>query len=64
MSLLDVVESSEVKVLQDFNIYTDRVLASQHPDIVVIEEYQKVVLIVDVTVLYDHNVTMKEAEKI
>ena len=45
------------------HIYIDHILAAQCPDIVVIDEHQKVVLIVDVTVLSDRNVTMKETEK-
>ena len=48
----------------DFNIYTDRVLAARHPHIVVISKHQKLVLIDNVTVPSDCNVTMKETEKI
>ena len=59
-----VVESSDVKLLWDFNIYTDHVLAARHPDIVVIDKLQNVVQIVDVAVPSDFNVTMKETEKI
>ena len=59
-----VVESSDVKLLWDFNIYTDRVLAARHPDIVVIDYLHNVVQIVDVAVPSDCNVTLKEIEKI
>ena len=59
-----VVESSDVKLLWDFNIYTDHILAARHPDIVVIDKLQNVVQIVDVAVPSDCNVTMKEIEKI
>ena len=33
-----VVENSDVKILWDFNIYTDHFLAARHPDIVVIDK--------------------------
>ena len=59
-----VVESPKVKVLWDFNIYTDHVLAAQCPDIVVIDKHQKVVQTVDIAVPSDCNVTTKESEKI
>lgn len=59
-----VVDSSEVKVLWDFNIYIDCVLAARRPDIVVIAKHQQVVQIVDVAVPSDCNVVMKETEKI
>ena len=45
-------------------IYTDHILAAQHPDIVVIDKHQKVVQIVDIVVPSDCNVTIKESEKI
>ena len=38
-----VVESPKVKVLWDFNIYTDHVLAAWRQDIVVIDKHQKAV---------------------
>ena len=59
-----VVESRKVKVMWDFNIYTDHVLAARHPDIVVIDKHQKAVQIIDIAVLSDCNVTMNESEKI
>ena len=58
------MESPKVKVLWDFNIYTDHVLAAWCPDIVVIDKHQKVVQIVDIAVPSDCNVTIKESEKI
>ena len=58
------MKSSEVKVLWDFNIYTDHVLAARRPDIVVMDKHQKAVQIVDIAVPSDCNVTIKESEKI
>ena len=51
------MESPEVKVLWDFNIYTDHVLTARRPDIVVIDKHQKVVQTVDIAVPSDCNVT-------
>ena len=59
-----VVENSNVKVLWDFNIYTDRFLTARRPDIVVVNKHQKLVQIIDVAVPSDCNVSMKENEKI
>ena len=59
-----VVESPGVKVLWDFNIYTDHILTAQYPDIVTIDKHQKAVQDVDIAVPSDCNVTMKESKKI
>jgi len=59
-----VVENSAVKVLWDFDIYTDRYLTARRPDIVVIDKCQKLVQIIDVAVPLDSNVSAKEVEKI
>jgi len=59
-----VVENQEMKVLWDFNIYTDHLLTARRPDIVVIDKLQKTVQIVDVSVPSDCNVAQKEKEKI
>ena len=59
-----VVENSNVKVLWDFNIYTDHFVTACRPDIVVVNKHQKLVQIIDVAVPSDCNVSMKENEKI
>ena len=59
-----VVESPKVKLLWDFNIYIDHVLAAWHPDIVMIDKHQKAVQIVDIAVPSYCNVTIKKSEKI
>ena len=59
-----VVDSSDVKLLWNFNIYTDLILAARRPDINVIDKLRNAVQIVDVAVPSDCNVTMKEIEKI
>jgi len=63
-----VSENSQVKLLWDFNIYTDHVLSAHRPDIVyiivVIDKCNNVVEIIDISVPADSNVSSKEAEKI
>ena len=59
-----VVESSDVKVLWDFNILTDDHLTAQRPNIVAIDKQTKTTQIIDVAVPTDNNVSMKEKEKI
>jgi len=54
------VENQEMKVLQDFNIYTDHLLTARCPVIVVIDKLQKTVQTVDVSVPSDCNVAQKE----
>ena len=61
---VSVVENNDMKVLWDFNIYTDHLITARCPDIVVIDKLQKTVQIVDVSVPSDCNVTKKEGEKI
>ena len=59
-----MLESSDVKLLCDFNIYTDHYVAAWHPDIVIIDKCQKMVQIIGVAVPSDCNVSAKEIEKI
>ena len=59
-----VVESDEIKVLWDFMIQSDHRIEYQKPDIVVVEKEEKKCLIVDIAILDDKNVGVKEEEKI
>jgi len=59
-----VVDSPDVKVLWDFNIFTDHNLTARRPDIIVIDKQTKMAQIIDVAVPADNNVSMKEKEKI
>ena len=53
-----------MKVLWDFNIFTDHNLTARRPDIIVIDKQTKMAQIIDVAVPADNNVSMKEKEKI
>ena len=53
-----------MKVLWDFNIFTDHHLTAWRPDITVIDKQAKTAQIIDVAVPADNNVSMKEKEKI
>jgi len=58
------VDSPDVKVLWDFNIFTNHHLTAQHPDVEVIDKQTKTAQIIDVAVPADNNVSTKEKEKI
>ena len=58
------MESDEIKVLWDFMILCDHRIEYQKPDIVVVEKEEKKCLIVDIAILDDKNVGVKEEEKI
>ena len=59
-----VSENSQVKLLWDFNIYTDHVLSARQPDIVAVDKINNFVEIIDISVPTDCNVTAKETEKV
>ena len=59
-----VSENSRVKLLWDFNVYTDHVLSARCPDIVVMNKEEASAQIIDVAISADCNVTSKEAEKV
>ena len=59
-----VVENKDVKVLYDFNIFTDKKIKHRRPDIVIINKKEKKTWIIDVSCPMDHNVKEKEKEKI
>ena len=58
-----VSENSRVKLLWDFNVYTDHVLSARRPDVVVMNKEEASVQIIDIAVPADCNITSKEAEK-
>ena len=58
-----VVEDSVIKVLWDFNIFTDHHLTAHHPDIAVLDKQPKTVQITDIAVPSDGNVSITEKEK-
>ena len=59
-----VSENSQVKLLWDFNTYTDHVLSAHRPDIVMIDKNKNTVTIIDISVPADSNISSKESEKI
>ena len=59
-----VVESDDIKILWDFNIWCDRVIEARRPDIVVVDRRNRETRIMDITVPGDFRVKEKEAEKI
>ena len=58
-----VYETEEVKILWDFNIYTDQVIQHRRPDIVVMEKKERKCKIIDIACPGDSRVELKEKEK-
>lgn len=59
-----VIENEKMKILWDFNIYTDHVMQARRPDIVVVHKIQSECQIIDIAVPNDVGVIEKEDEKI
>jgi hypothetical protein len=59
-----VVENNSVKILWDFNIYTDKIITARRPDIVVINKTLKTGLIIDINCPNDRNACRNEKGKI
>ena len=59
-----IVENENVKVLYDFNIYTDKKIKHRRPDIVLHKKEERQTALIDVACPMDHNVNIKEKEKI
>ena len=58
------MENEHIKILWDFNIYTDQKIEARRPDIVVIDLKEKIVKLIDIAVPKDCRIDDKEAEKI
>ena len=59
-----VYEDEKVKILWDFNIYTDHLIQHRRPDIVVIDKKERKCKIIDIACPGDCRVELKEKEKI
>jgi len=59
-----VIEIDDVKVLWDFNIFTDHVISTRRPDIVVVDKHLCRIMLIDVAIPSYFNVDDKETEKI
>ena len=59
-----VVENENIKILYDFNIYTDKKIKHRRPDLVVVNKEEGKTLLIDVACPMDHNIQSKEKEKV
>ena len=59
-----IVENDNIKILYDFTLYTDKKIKHNRPDIVVVNKVEKTTVFIDVACPMDHNVQLKEEEKI
>lgn len=57
-------ENEQIKLLYDFNIFTDKEIQARRPDVVVHDKQNRRVTIIDVACPIDTNITKKETEKI
>lgn len=58
-----IVESDNIKILWDFNIYTDKKVKARRPDIIIINKISKTGIIIDINCPNDSNVCRNEKEK-
>ena len=59
-----MLENEKCKILCDFAIQTDEEIEHRRPDIVVIDKEKREFKIIDIAVLGDQNIKVKELEKI
>jgi len=58
-----VMESDQVKILWDFNIYCDRIISAHRPDLTVVEKHKDLVTLVDVAIPADRRILEKKITK-
>ena len=59
-----MLENEKCKILWDFAIQTDEEIEQRRPDIAVIDKEKREFKIIDIAVLGDQNIKVKELEKI
>ena len=59
-----MLENEKCKILWDFAIQTDKEIEHRRPDIVVIDKEKREFKMIDIAVLGDQNIKVKELEKI
>ena len=55
-----VLENSTHKLLWDFNIHSDHLISARRPDLILINKKKRTSKIVDLAVLVDHRIKLKE----
>ena len=59
-NLAPVLENSTHKLLWDFDIHTDYLISTRTPDLIIINKKKRTCKIVDIAVLADHRIKLKE----
>ena len=59
-----VIESTEVAILWDFTIHTDRKIDANRPDIIIKDHRETTCIMLDVAVPADKNISLKEFPKL
>ena len=58
-----VLQNNTHKFLWNFDIQTDHLISARRPDLIIIIKKKKICKIVDLAVLADHRIKLKECEK-
>ena len=58
-----VLENDTHKLQWDFDIHTDHLISARRPDLIVINKNERTCKIVDLAVLADHRIKLKESKK-
>ena len=58
-----VIETKNVIILWDFTVHTDRTILSNRPDIIIKDRVAKTCTLLDMSVPFDCNVSVKEFDK-
>lgn len=59
-----ITQNEKIKILYDWNVYTDKKIHHRRPDLVVVNKEEKKTLLIDVACPMDHNIKKKEKEKV
>ena len=59
-----ITQNEKIKILYDWNIYTDKKIKHRRPDLVVVNKEEGKTLLIDVACPMDHNIQSKEKEKV
>eukprot|EP00795_Rhopilema_esculentum_P010520 gene10520-19245_t len=61
---LQVVDSENVTILRDFPVNTDRTIQANRPDIIIKDRKTRMCILIDMRVLTDRNISVKEFDKL
>ena len=57
-----VTENEKVTILWDMQVHTDKTIKANKPDIIIKDKQEKTCMLIDMTILFDRNTSVKVAE--